>query len=363
MVFGRLNKLFCKKKRAIITEGYLDVLRLWQYGFQETVASQGTALTVDHLKALSRLVNKAVLLFDGDQAGKDAAMRSLAHSIHIPDLSLYCALLPSNHDPDSFLLKHKKEDLEDLILNAKPLLEVVIEKQLSGLDSIAMAGVIDKRFFPWMQSIPPLQQASILRLIAQKTGLSDEVLHTELDKSKSSTQPATLSVDSQTIDSQLYTTHVLPSHVRELLSHLFFLQPHEAPSLPKDLSVFISCELEIDALWQNCLLSLLPQKRTRIGYYPFHNQDLTEIFHSPAAANLLEELQSAPMRYDIAHDIAISRIMNDYRLKHITSTIETLTQQLSLAKDDPSFPRKMVVEEIVRLHQVRRNKHKPQTNP
>ena len=63
-----------KKNRIIFVEGYLDVIRLHENGFTETVAPCGTALTAEHLKIVMRYAKSAFLLFDGDSAGKNAAL-------------------------------------------------------------------------------------------------------------------------------------------------------------------------------------------------------------------------------------------------------------------------------------------------
>ena len=57
-----------KKSRIIFVEGYLDVIRLHENGFTETVAPCGTALTAEHLKIVRRYAKTAILLFDGDSA-------------------------------------------------------------------------------------------------------------------------------------------------------------------------------------------------------------------------------------------------------------------------------------------------------
>ncbi len=65
------------KDRAILVEGYFDVIALWQAGFKEAVAGCGTALTVDQLRVLSRYTKNVIACFDGDAAGRKASMRAL----------------------------------------------------------------------------------------------------------------------------------------------------------------------------------------------------------------------------------------------------------------------------------------------
>src|ERR1700691_3740048 len=90
------------KDRAILVEGYFDVIAMWQAGFKEAVAGCGTALTVDQLRVLSRYTKNVIACFDGDTAGRKASMRAL-------EIFLQAGLLgrgifiPSGFDPDSFV--------------------------------------------------------------------------------------------------------------------------------------------------------------------------------------------------------------------------------------------------------------------
>ncbi|MCY4380134.1 MAG: DNA primase, partial [Proteobacteria bacterium] len=129
--FHFAKKAIQNKKRAIVTEGYMDTLRLHSAGFLETVACQGTALTVSHIKSLSHVTSKVILLFDGDKAGEQAAFRVLPLSFDFPHLSFEIAQLPVGHDPDSFLSSHSQEDLEAILASAKPLLKELIAHKIA----------------------------------------------------------------------------------------------------------------------------------------------------------------------------------------------------------------------------------------
>jgi len=92
-----------KLRRLIFVEGYLDVIRLHENGFTDSVAPCGTALTPEHLKIARKYANTVVLLFDGDSAGKNAALRH-AHLLLPHALESYIITLPEGDDPDTFLL-------------------------------------------------------------------------------------------------------------------------------------------------------------------------------------------------------------------------------------------------------------------
>ena len=92
------------KKRAVVVEGYFDVIALAGVGLEEAVAPMGTALTEEQMTRLWRLTRAPVLMFDGDAAGRKAARRACERALPgiAPDRTLKVALLPKGQDPDDF---------------------------------------------------------------------------------------------------------------------------------------------------------------------------------------------------------------------------------------------------------------------
>lgn len=114
------------KKEVIITEGYVDLITLFQYGFENSCAVLGTALTEDHIKRLSLLCNKVFLVFDGDQAGRRASFRS-AEMLLKEGFEVKVVLLPEGEDIDSFLKTKGKEDFEKMLNNAQEGIDFCIK--------------------------------------------------------------------------------------------------------------------------------------------------------------------------------------------------------------------------------------------
>ena len=106
--------------RVVLVEGYLDAIALFQHGISYAVATLGTALTVDHVRLLSRYTKNIIALFDGDDAGRKAAARSFEIFIEAGLLSR-AALLPKGEDPDTFVRSRGKEVLEQMLNQAPPL--------------------------------------------------------------------------------------------------------------------------------------------------------------------------------------------------------------------------------------------------
>ncbi|MGN6720858.1 MAG: DNA primase, partial [Candidatus Binatia bacterium] len=132
-----------KADRVVVVEGYLDVIALAQHELSYAVATLGTALTVDHIRLLSRYSTNVIALFDGDDAGQKAAARSFEVFVEAGLLGR-AAFLPKQDDPDTFVRQHGKARLELILDEAVPLadffflwLERRYGKSLEGKSQIA----------------------------------------------------------------------------------------------------------------------------------------------------------------------------------------------------------------------------------
>lgn len=113
--------------QAVIVEGYTDAIAAHQAGITNAVATGGTALTTEHLEALSRTTGNVTLAFDGDAAGVQAAQRSIEHQQPTDGVHLRVARLPAGRDPADLLADSKTELLHDAIDNSIPLIHHLID--------------------------------------------------------------------------------------------------------------------------------------------------------------------------------------------------------------------------------------------
>jgi DNA primase len=117
-------------RRAVVVEGYFDLIALHRAGVGEAVATCGTALSEDHGRNLLRRTRNVVLLFDGDEAGQRAILRSL--EVLLPHgLRVRAAALPPGDDPDSFLAREGEEALRKLVDEAPPALDVALRRAVA----------------------------------------------------------------------------------------------------------------------------------------------------------------------------------------------------------------------------------------
>ena len=103
-----------KAGRAIVCEGYMDVIQLSQAGYGEAVAALGTAIGQAHIKKLFKLAPLIYFSFDGDDAGRHAARRALEQALPVieDNLEARFVLLPPEHDPDSLIKEEGPEAYE-----------------------------------------------------------------------------------------------------------------------------------------------------------------------------------------------------------------------------------------------------------
>ncbi len=117
----------------VVTEGYMDVIALYQAGFQGAVAPLGTALTEEQIAELWKIVPEPVLCFDGDNAGVRAATRAAERALPLlrAGVGLRFAALPQGEDPDSLVQTKGVAAFQDVLDAAKPLSQVLWETELA----------------------------------------------------------------------------------------------------------------------------------------------------------------------------------------------------------------------------------------
>lgn len=174
-------------RKAIVLEGYMDVVGLHQGGVTNAVATLGTALTRDHAKLLKRYADDAVAFFDPDEAGRRAAVRGLEPLLQ-ESVFPYVVWTDETADPDELLLEHGLEWFNDLVKNAPDFVDYLI--QVSG---VSQASNLDKksRAAGEILSIVSFSSNEILKSewttrVAAAFGVNASSLEKELQKKKSS---------------------------------------------------------------------------------------------------------------------------------------------------------------------------------
>src|SRR5207253_3155933 len=169
---------------AIICEGQLDLIACFMAGVQNIVAPQGTAFTADHARILKRYVEEVVLCFDSDEAGQNAAVRSL-DSLLASGLAVRVAVVPAPHDPDSFIKASGGAAFKQLIERAEGFFDYYLNR-LCDTNGVAS----DKGRLAVLRSMGEAVYKTgngvLIDKYAQKTalrlGVSSDSVRTELRK-------------------------------------------------------------------------------------------------------------------------------------------------------------------------------------
>ncbi|MGH8687420.1 MAG: DNA primase [Burkholderiales bacterium] len=165
---GHAREAIREARRAIVVEGYMDVLALAQHGVGYAVATLGTATTPVHVTRLLRELREAgaelVYCFDGDAAGRKAAWRALEVSLPLAtDTSLIrFLLLPEGEDPDSYVRRNGRERFERLIAESQTLSEFLLGELRAQGDLATAEG--RSRFLVAARDLVQRLAAPVLRL-------------------------------------------------------------------------------------------------------------------------------------------------------------------------------------------------------
>ncbi len=173
-----------KLDKAILVEGYMDVIALYQNGIKNIVASSGTSLTEEQVTLLSRYTKNIVVLFDADLAGQKAAMRSIEILLK-NDFEVKILTLPEGEDPDSFVTKFGKKEFDEKLLRAVDFLEYQAETfEKTGMFSSPQKQTEAIREI--VKSIAlirdELKQTLYIKTISKKFNLREKLIEAELNK-------------------------------------------------------------------------------------------------------------------------------------------------------------------------------------
>lgn len=173
---------FRRHERAILVEGYVDVIMVSQAGVEEVVGSLGTSVTVHHLRKLSRLVPRVVAMFDGDEAGEKAALRSFELFLEGGCSGEVC-VLPRGEDPDSFSRHFGLQGLEELLGRSVPLLDFYLSRIKKRSESPKARSESFQELARLIAKIQdPVERDFVIQKSADAFGMREELLRSQLQK-------------------------------------------------------------------------------------------------------------------------------------------------------------------------------------
>ncbi|GMU21900.1 MAG: hypothetical protein AMXMBFR13_19880 [Phycisphaerae bacterium] len=328
-----------KAGRAIIVEGYTDCIMAHQYGFTETVATLGTAMTEAHAHTLRRYTDRVVLLFDSDAAGQRAAERGLSVAL-TGGLDVFLTRVPEGKDPCDYLLSAGEEGFELVLKAAVPALEFRWQQVARGF-SDATSGPDRRRAIEaflhelsaWLVrgSLDPIQKGLLLNQLSKLLSLPAEDLHRQIramtreSRPTPAARPAAEGTDPREAPSgeQEAYRHIVEALLNAPDLYARAAQALESASIPHaDLAAVV-----------RELIALLKSDE------PFRLVDLIGRFEDPRFGTLITTMQARGERrggYEAAIEGALDWLEGFHAVRQTRALADEIRGQLQDSGDDPA---------------------------
>ncbi len=176
-----------REGRALVVEGYLDVITSHQYGFTTAVASMGTSLTPEQVRLLSAQTKEVLLAFDADLAGRKAARKGM-ELFAGTGVAVRVAPVPEGKDPDEFLRQRGKEAMEEVLAKSPPLLDFLLAEAAAagrGAD-LGIRAALARNLLPFLRGLAdPLEREGYAQSLARTLQLPVESVWGQTRRGKS----------------------------------------------------------------------------------------------------------------------------------------------------------------------------------
>lgn len=184
LLFGldRSHRAIQQEGRAIVVEGYMDAISVFDAGVHNVVASLGTAFTPEHAKKLLHYAPEICFCYDSDEAGQKATIRALS-IVRDTGARVRVIVVPDGKDPDEFIRKHGADAFRALVEKALPLVEYRLRYVLSHTNYDTLDGKV-KALHEMMPVLAGILEAAVRseyeRRLAQTLMLDEGIVRSEL---------------------------------------------------------------------------------------------------------------------------------------------------------------------------------------
>ncbi|SKB02782.1 DNA primase [Prosthecobacter debontii] len=339
--FDKSRRAISKAGQAVVCEGQIDTLMVFEAGVQNVVAGQGTAFTEYHAKALKRLADEVVLCYDSDNAGYKAAERAFQALVPY-GLIVKVASLPQGEDPDSYIRKQGVEAFTQLIHEAKDFVDYQLASVGARKDLTDMRERI--KFAEEMAENvklfdTPLAQETTIQRVATKLGIAEDIMRKLVKRAQKGSTPKAKEAKNEAKPGESLLAAQNP--IALTLCRLCIAEPEVLqwirangdPSILQDIS---GTDL-LSRLWL-------------ADYDPFNQEAFNSfLFTLPRdeEAALTQVLHMAPPPGQIEEARQALNILSITRLHQHKQRLQTQLKQPGLTPDEASE----IQREIIELHQ------------
>ncbi len=175
-----------KLERLVVVEGYMDVIALHQFGLPWAVATLGTATSTEHLTKMFRSVSEVVFCFDGDDAGRQAAVRALNTALTeaTDGRTLRFLFLPEGEDPDTLVRSIGADGFKHLIAEAPTLTEFMVQHWREQVDMSTLDGRarLVHIALPQLVQLPDqgMLRSLVVKRLAEEAGVEVDLIQRQI---------------------------------------------------------------------------------------------------------------------------------------------------------------------------------------
>ncbi len=270
-----------KSDTLVVTEGFMDVIAMWQAGIDNVVASQGTAFTAEQARLVSRYAKRVVLAQDGDEAGQNAIRRSIP-VIKATGVDVRVLAIPENLDPDEYIRKYGVDRMRKILDECASDIDYTIDRVRSRHNLASDDGKLQflREVCPVLAELSPLEREVYAGRIAADLNIDKAAILSQMDAGQRRRRLEESRAQLKTMEQSISgrgdevnperQQHIRAARAEEGLICLLFCHPDAAQSISQKLPpekmvtsfnrVLYSALLEQIAGGQVPSLSLLSEK-------------------------------------------------------------------------------------------------------
>ncbi len=332
-----------RSKRAIVVEGYMDVISMFQHGITNVTASLGTAFTPEQAKLLRKYSETLYICYDSDDAGKQAILRTIDIVLPMGFSSRVIQIPPPFKDPDEYISAKGKESFLELMETAKGALEYCWEAVIEGKnlqDPITASAVVESMFRRFMKVKDPVRIETLLKQISLDLKIKPSLLEERMqsvmrgNSSQSKKRTKKTRIDTETIIDQRDASLLLKAMITN----------------PKDWALIIFTKLQPEDFPQGIFRELftefrvLFQEKKNIQVENFQEDPDKENFYSK-----LMELQNMNNKC-IEGDVIPQILCHVDLVRKKKNVLIPLQRRVNKAEQEGNYEEsKRLREEILRL--------------
>lgn len=313
---------------VLLVEGYMDCLKLQQYAIDNAVASLGTAFTREQGMLLRRYCEKAVIIYDGDEAGQRETLRAI-NILREEGLKVEVLVLPEGNDPDDFVERHGKEEFLQYIKNNKVNdIEFKInryindEKELNLEASIRVINAVKKDITNCGNE---LEKDYYVKRLSNKLKIEENLVHKEIRRHYSHNNRVEKNKTTINRDNIQYGNYTLEEQVlAEMLGNMVIFN---------NVNSHIGLEWCSDKAYSRILQIYKELSRTGESGWPAFQQAVYRENMEDVLARLTMIMEDAP-RLD---EIRIQGFINNMRSRAWKNKVKAMQERLATLKGEGNF--------------------------